>query len=241
MGFLDEVKDFVSVLRRLAGHWRLLAALVVLLGFSGLFLQSKFFPHLAVETSAPPAKPRALEGAPQAGSDDQKDKGQPQAEAEAPPEPLVSQMVEVAARPALTLKGQAEGEVQPDILSAALAKVSAAASKSGVTPNGHPLVVFTQSDDKGFHYEAMVPLAKAPEGKLKLADGVEIGATPAGKALKFEHRGPYGDIDSTYDAITAYLEEKGLDTQSMFIEEYLTDLNASDDANVDVDIYVFVK
>nr|WP_245300287.1 GyrI-like domain-containing protein [Methylocystis bryophila] len=43
--------------------------------------------------------------------------------------------------------------------------------------------------------------------------GVEVGATPAGKALKFEHRGPYEDIESTYEAITAFLDEKGLETK----------------------------
>jgi effector-binding domain-containing protein len=103
------------------------------------------------------------------------------------------------------------------------------------------LTVFTDTDDNGFHYEAMLPIAKAPEGKVKLADAVEVGASPAGKALKFEHRGSYDEIDSTYEAITAYLDEKGLDTNNIFIEEYLTNLTDAEDANVDVDIYVFVK
>jgi len=87
----------------------------------------------------------------------------------------------------------------------------------------------------------MLPVEKAPEGKSKLGDGVEFGATPSGKALKFEHRGAYDEIDATYEAITAYLDEKGLDTKNLFIEEYLTDLTDAEDAAVEVDIYVFVK
>ena len=79
------------------------------------------------------------------------------------------------------------------------------------------------------------------EGKPKLPEGVEIGSSPAGKALKFQHRGTYDEINSTYEAITAYLDEKGLDTKNVFIEEYLTDLKPEDDGVIEVDVYVFVK
>ncbi len=46
---------------------------------------------------------------------------------------------------------------------------------------------------------------------------------------------------STYDLITAYLDEKGLEAQDFFVEEYLTDLKSASDPNLAVDIYVFIK
>ena len=58
--------------------------------------------------------------------------------------------------------------------------------------------------------------------------------------MKFEHRGEYDDIDSTYDAITAYLDEKGVDAQDVFVEEYLNEPKSPDDPNGQVDIYVLV-
>ena len=54
-----------------------------------------------------------------------------------------------------------------------------------------------------------IRLAAAPEGKTSLSDAVKIGETPSGKAMRFEHQGAYCDIDATYDAITAYLDDKG--------------------------------
>ena len=60
------------------------------------------------------------------------------------------------------------------------------------------------------------------EGKTSLSDAVKIGKTPSGKAMRFQHLGAYADIDATYDAITAYLDEKGIDAQDTFIEEYPT-------------------
>ncbi|VTZ24129.1 AraC family transcriptional regulator (fragment) [Methylocella tundrae] len=87
----------------------------------------------------------------------------------------------------------------------------------------------------------MVPLAEKPGDKSDLPDGVKLGESPYGKAIKFLHRGAYDDIDSTYDLITAYLDEKGLEARNLFIEEYLTDTKESDDASLKADIYVFLK
>ena len=121
-----------------------------------------------------------------------------------------------------------------------LAKIDAAVKKAGLTPAGHPFALFLSTGDKSFQFEAMVPLAGKPEGK-DLSDGVKIGESPPGKAIKFLHRGAYDDIDSTYDLITAFLDEKGLESQNRFIEEYLTDTTEPDDASLEADIYVFLK
>ncbi|HEY8136771.1 MAG TPA: GyrI-like domain-containing protein [Methylocystis sp.] len=242
MNFFDKLKDFWATLGRLATHWRLLGALALLIGFGALYLQKRLSP-----ASAPPEvtadKTTPAEKAPPTESlGDNKtgaaDKTEPP---ETPVESVSGQIVDVPARPVLVLKGQAKWDAAAKTLTDSLAKVTAAATKAGLAANGRALTVFTDTDDNGFHYEAMLPIAKAPEGKVKLADGVEIGASPAGKALKFEHRGSYDEIDATYEAITAYLDEKGLDTNNVFIEEYLTNLSDAEDANVDVDIYVFVK
>jgi len=230
MGFLDKFGDFWATVRRLSGQWRFVGALVLLVAVGALFAQKKYFSNAPTSTTAPESSPPADKNAPA-------DK----AETETPAESVSSQMVDVAARPALVAKGEGKWDDAAKILSESVAKVTGAATKAGLAANGHPLAVFTQTDDNGFHFEAMLPLAKAPDGKVKLPEGVEVGSSPAGKALKFEHRGSYDEIDATYEAITAYLDEKGLDTKNLFIEEYITDLKPADDANVDVDIYVFVK
>ena len=87
----------------------------------------------------------------------------------------------------------------------------------------------SSSDDTGFRYHAGYPLEAAPDGKATLSDAVKIGQTPSGKAMRFEHLGSYADIDATYDAITAYLDEKGIDAQDSFVEEYANDVKDTDD------------
>ena len=59
--------------------------------------------------------------------------------------------------------------------------------------------------------------------------------------LWLEHQGAYSDIDATYDAITAYLDEKGVDAQDSFVEEYANDVKDPDDPTLQVNIYVLLK
>ena len=113
--------------------------------------------------------------------------------------------------------------------------------KANLAPVGRPIAVFVESDDTGFRYHAGYPLTSAPEGKSSLSETVKIGQTPSGKAMRFEHQGAYGDIDATYDAITAYLDDKVIDAQDTFIEEYVNDVKDPDDPTLQVNIYVLLK
>jgi effector-binding domain-containing protein len=151
------------------------------------------------------------------------------------------QTVDVAARPVALMRGSATWDDGFKTITGALTQIQSEMQKAGLTASGHPFTVFIETDDAGFRYEAMVPLDKAPEGKSELTKDIQIGSSPSGKAMKFQHRGAYDDIDATYEAITAYLDEKNIEAQNLFVEEYLTDPKAADDQSLEVDIYVFIK
>jgi effector-binding domain-containing protein len=153
----------------------------------------------------------------------------------------VTQTLEVPARPVAFMRGAASWDDGYKTIRANLAKIATEVDKAGLKQGGHPIAVFVDTDENGFKFEAMLPLDTLPEGKTQLTDEVKLGSSPAGKALKFQHRGAYDDIDSTYDLITAFLDEKGLEAQNLFIEEYLNDVAGADDPSLQVDIYVFIK
>jgi effector-binding domain-containing protein len=149
--------------------------------------------------------------------------------------------VELSARPFAYVEGKADrDEIYSAILNS-LSSVKREMDKANLAPAGRPLAVFVESDDTGFKYHAGYPLAAAPEGKSSLSETIKIGQTPNGKAMRFEHQGAYGDIDATYDAITAYLDDKGIDAQDTFIEEYANDVKDPDDPTLQVNIYVLLK
>jgi effector-binding domain-containing protein len=214
-------------------RWLALAAIAALVLAAAVFGARHFLSGPAVEEAEKPAAQAPAAAKPDAEA---AKPGTPDAAASS----VASETVMVDARPAAVLKGQGKWEDSGKTLSEAIRKLTAAVAKAGLSVNGRPITVFTKTDDAGFTFEAMAPLSAAPEGKPKLTDGVEIGASPAGKALKFQHRGSYDEIDATYEAIAAYLDEKGLDSKDLIIEEYLSDFKG-DDAEVNVDIYVFLK
>jgi effector-binding domain-containing protein len=157
------------------------------------------------------------------------------------PDNATTENVEVPARPVALITGQSTYDDAFKSIKTSLDTLNAAIAKAGLTASGHPVTIFSEPDENGFKYQAAVPLTTKPEGKDDLGNGVKIGSSPAGKAIKFQHRGAYDDIDSTYDVITAYLDAKGLQVDNPYIEEYLTELKTPDDPNLQVDIYVFMK
>ncbi len=231
---MDEEPGLFDSLR---AHWRTLAIFTLVVAAAAILAERRFFSG-PEEGSEKPAATAPGAAKPEAAPETKEEAGKPAAPDAAPP--VASETVMVDARPAAVLKGQGKWEGAAKTLSEAIKKLNAAVAKAGLAVNGRTIAVFTKTDDTGFVFEAMAPLSAAPEGKPKLADGVEIGSSPAGKAMKFQHRGAYDEIDATYEAIAAYLDEKGLDTKDLIVEEYLSDFKG-DDAEVDVDIYVFLK
>ena len=158
-----------------------------------------------------------------------------------PGDTSISQAMDVQPHPAVVISGSATWDTGFKTLTDAFATLTDSLNKNAMMPAGRPLAVFTSTDDNGFKYSAMIPIEKAPEGKTELSPDVKISETPSGKAIRFQHRASYDDIDSTYEAITAYLDEKGLEARNLFAEEYLKLTKTPDDPALEVDIYVFLK
>ena len=151
------------------------------------------------------------------------------------------EIVDLVSRPAALIEGKANRDDIFGAIVGGLKIVKAEINKAGLRQSGNPLTIFLSATDEDFHYRVEIPIEAAPEGKTQLSEAVKIGQSPVGKAMRFEHRGPYDDIDATYDAITAYVDDKGVDALETFIEEYPADMTSSEDPNTVVLIDVMLK
>lgn len=164
----------------------------------------------------------------------------PAAPAAAPAQPAdpFGEEATLTARPVVFLKGTANWDAAFDSITATFKKLYAALDKLGVKGDGAALVVYTATDDTGFSYQVQVPVAEVPKS---LPKDIGSGKSPEGKALKFVHRGSYDSMDNTYEAITNHLDEKKLEAQDLFIEEYTTDpLKTAEDKLV-INVFVPLK
>ena len=147
--------------------------------------------------------------------------------------------VTLAAKTIVFVKGSANWDSAFETLVDAFKKINAELARQGVKPSGPPMTIYTSTDDTGFEFQAGIPVAEAPKGPLP--EGLAVGKSPEGKALKFMHRGSYDAMDSTYEAITNHLDEKRLEARDLFVEHYVTDPLTTQEDNLVIEVYVPIK
>ena len=147
--------------------------------------------------------------------------------------------VTLAAKTIVFSKGAANWDSAFETLVEAFKNVYGALQKQGLKPSGPPMTIYTATDDTGFEYQAGVPVTEEPKGPLP--EGMTVGKSPDGRALKFIHRGSYDAMDSTYEAITNHFDEKRLEAKDLFIEYYVTDPLTTPEDNLVIEVYVPIK
>jgi effector-binding domain-containing protein len=160
----------------------------------------------------------------------------------APPplDPGTPDEVVMRSHPALILRGQARWDDGYGALAQAFATLRQQSQRLGVKEAGYPLAVFVETDDQGFKYEAELPVDSLPAQRpADLAAELRFGATPEGKAIRFVHRGAYDEIDSTYEAVSAYVDVKGFEVKDTLIEEYIE--MGQDSSDMAIEVHIFVQ
>lgn len=145
----------------------------------------------------------------------------------------------LTAKTIIYLKGNSTWDTAYETLVDAFKSLNAYLEKEGLKPAGPAMTIYTQADDTGFQFQAAVPVAEAPKNPPQ--GDMAVGQSPAGRALKFVHRGSYDSMDNTYEAITNHLDAKRLEAQDVFVEEYETDLVKTPEDKLVVHVYVPIK
>jgi len=159
--------------------------------------------------------------------------------APAPASPDAVDTLRLTPRPTIALAGEGRWDDGEVILRNAFAALYEAASQAGLIVTGRPFAIFRETDDRGYRFEAMLPV------ELPAAAGdprITIGESPGGYALRFVHEGSFEDIDLTYDLIASHLEAEGLEPQDLFIEEFVTGDFApdADATKPEATVYIYV-
>ena len=155
------------------------------------------------------------------------------------PDDAFGEQVTLAPRTIVYFRGRGTWDTAFEALLEAFASLKDYAEQQNIKPSGTPLTIYTQTDDAGFKFRAAFPVAAPPTEALPA--GFTVGPAPSGRALKFVHRGSYEAMDTTYEAITNYLDDKQLDAKDVFVEEYQTDILTTPPDALVVQVFVPVK
>ena len=170
-----------------------------------------------------------------------------QAQPPAPPEPgpLVQsgdpfgEEVTLVEKTIVYMNGNATWDSAFETLVDTFKQLNTFLDRQGLKPNGPSMTIYTSTDDTGFSFQAAVPLGEEPQNPPR--GGIAGGKSPAGRALRFVHRGSYDSMDSTYEAITNHLDEKRLEAKDLFIEEYATDPVTTPEDQLVITVLVPIK
>jgi effector-binding domain-containing protein len=147
--------------------------------------------------------------------------------------------VTLTAKPIIYMKGSANWDTAFETLVDSFKSIYTYLEKQGIKPDGAPMTIYTSTDDTGFQFQAAVPVAAEPANPPQ--GDIAVGKSPGGKVLKFVHRGSYDSMDSTYEAITNFLDTKSLEAEDLFFEEYVTDPLKTPEDKLVINVFVPVK
>src|SRR5215471_5353674 len=146
------------------------------------------------------------------------------------------QEVTLAEQPIIYTAGTGEWDTALETLTEAFKSVKQYLDKAGLKAAGPPMTIYTAMDDVSFNFQAAIPVAAPP--KPPTGGDILTGTSPAGKALKFVHRGSFDAMTQTYDTISHHVDEKQISTQELLIEEYITDLLTAPADKLVINIFV---
>lgn len=199
-------------------------------------------PAPGTEMTAPPVvDPKGVDtqtvppaAAPQTGSDETAAAADPLEKPDS-----FGETIDMKPVPILQKRGQSGWDDGFKNIVAAVKAVDAELARLKLKAAGPPLIIYTSTDDAGFDFEAAIPFSGATTEKPNVA--FELAASPAGKALRFTHRGSYDAMDPTYEQIANLLDAKDLEAQDLYIEEYRSDPRTTSQDDLVIDIYIPLK
>jgi effector-binding domain-containing protein len=130
-------------------------------------------------------------------------------------------------QPTMVVHGKVKLEDIPRFLGRVYSTVERQVHESGAHVTGDPFARYRPLDAeyREFEIEAGVPVQVAAAGHGE----VEASHLPAGPAVVTFHTGPYERMEPAYSALTAWLQDRGLEADGPAWEIYHTDADTQPD------------
>lgn len=151
------------------------------------------------------------------------------------------EVVDLEPVPILFVSGQTSQDAADvaDALGAAFAEVSSFLGRQGFAEgSGAPLAITRAWDERGFLFDAAVPVADIELPPL--TGRLRLGTSPAGRAVRLVHRGPYAEILESYRLLAAYMSARGWAESGLSWERYVTNPAQTAPEDAVIEIYVLL-
>jgi len=154
--------------------------------------------------------------------------------------------IELAVVPSTTI-AYSTGSSGPDPteISAALAatygRVLSFVSTNGLQLAGQPLAITNYWDDRGWGFDAGIPVSGTPNRGAGPDSPVRMGETYGGRVVHAVHVGPYSELEKTYKKIEAFMVAHSLENNGRPWEVFVSDPGNVPETELVTEVYYPVK
>lgn len=146
-------------------------------------------------------------------------------------------IIERKETPTLSVRYRTPVSELPATMGPIYGEIAALMGRDGIPFAGPPFARYFNMDMNDLDVEIGFPLASPAAG----AGRVEAGKLPGGFFAAATHVGPYATIEATYNALTAFIKEKGVAPEEWMFEEYLNSPEDTPPEKLETTIYFPLK
>lgn len=147
------------------------------------------------------------------------------------------ELVELSAKPAMTIRTHSPVESLSDIFGRGYGEIFHVVERQGQQPIGPPFCIYHNMDMSNLDIEFGFPVVSPmdSDGRVKCTE------MPGGQFATYKHVGPYDAIESAYNTLGAWIDRKGYDICGDAFEVYLNDPAETPPEQLETQIYFPVR
>jgi effector-binding domain-containing protein len=100
-----------------------------------------------------------------------------------------------------------------------------------------PLAITRSWDAHTVQIDAAIPVVSAD---IPVTGNVRVGRSPSGTAVRVVHKGPYENMGSSYEQLSAYMAVNGLEEGRVSWEQYISDPAQTPSSELTTHIYFLI-
>jgi effector-binding domain-containing protein/carbon monoxide dehydrogenase subunit G len=126
-------------------------------------------------------------------------------------------------------------------LAAAYGRVAVFIAANGLQIAGQPIAVSNYWDDRGYGFDAAMPVSGTPTRGAGPGSAVRMGETYGGRVVRAVHVGPYTGLEDTYHKVEAFMIAHKLESNGRSWEVFVSDPGNTAEEELVTEIYQPVK
>jgi effector-binding domain-containing protein len=126
-------------------------------------------------------------------------------------------------------------------LGAAYGRVAVYVTANGLNLDGQPIAITNYRDDRGYGFDAGIPVSGPPTRGAGPDSPVRMGETYGGRVVRAVNVGPYTKLPNTYEIVDAFVEVHNLEPNGRSWEVFVSDPGNTPEDELITEVYFPVK